>query len=758
MGEWKRLINIRYLVVIGVAVIVNILLFGYEQLGGKSAAEFSMEQDQRQWLMDYYAQMPVEEASDLIVETNKRINSELWEQKKDSEADVSNRLNAEIKENTDSSQEAVFVDETKLEYVTNYYHELSEKKQPIFLRALTSVQEDLEYLAHYHENVAAVLENAEKLERFSVFSNGNSYSNKNIQQTAKDYRRVENQQVSLENSQAVKHFLEYPYLFYIGLALMVLLVYNIFKERENGMWSMVHGAGGGRARLALCRTAVLMGASLFILFLLYGSVLIESFLIYGGVDCLTAPIQNLQQFSGFTYIFSQGGYLAGLFLTSWLAMLSVGGLFWMLFVIFRNRNHALLAVGMFTGLEILLYQKISVQSVYGMLKKVNIVRILHMNEILAVYENWRIAGMVVAVWKIMIVVLLLMLLVSILLALTGTVRMRPKGRTSIVTILAYRINEWYQHFFARMPVFVKEFHKLVITSKGTWILLVVILLTGYFINTGTMHFTSAMKEKDQIYLEHGGEEDTYIEELVQTRREEYRQIRAKAEEVFQNYQEENGSLDELVSISSQVNQYATRLKSVEEFSEKLEYLEHIETDYGVKGYLISDRGYEEIFGPYSTQRELILLLVYITGVMLIVSECVIMEYRTGMEYILRSAKHGRKQLMVRKIISCLLLTALVFMVVYGMDCVKLVQLYGLPYLNAPLVSLTFMEGESTVYTIIQWIVLRLLIRFVIGIIGMLAAFITSRIIGKSGNRGLSLLVIIVVLAMVVAFHRFGWLL
>lgn len=754
MGEWKRLINVRYLLIVGVAVLVNILLFGYEQFRGKSYTEFSQEQEQRQYVMEYYAQLPVKEAINQITAVNKSINSELREQRPDSEQDVKDEINEEIIGNLDSQEESVVIDETKLAAVMEYYHGLSDGNRTIFQRALNDVKANLEYIAHYNENVSAVIENAEKLGRFSVFSNENSYSNRNIQQTAKDYRRVENLQVNIGNNQAVEHFLEYPYLFYMGLALMVLLVYNIFKERENGMWAMVHGAEKGRAKLAFSRMRVILGAAFFVLFWLYGSVLVESFLLYGGVNSLFAPVQNLQQFSGFTYILSQGEYLIVLFMASWLALFSFSSLFWMLFVVFRNRNHALVVAGIFTGLEVLLYQKIPVQSVYGVFKKVNIVRILQMNEILSVYENWRIGSAAVSVWKIIMVVLLSILLISLLFALSGTVRMRPQGKISIVTVLMHRVNEWYQHLFMRMPILVKEFHKLVITSRGTWVLVVVVLLAVYFAGTGAMHFTSAMKEKDQIYLEHGGEEYTYVEDLVKTRQEEYREVCAKAEELFQNYQEESGSLQELVSISNQVTQYATRLKSVEEFKDKLEYLERIETDYGVDGYLISDRGYEEIFGQYSVLRELILLLIYVTGVMLIVSECVIMEYRTGMEYILRSSKHGRERLVLRKIISCVLLTVMVFIIVYGIDFIMLAQLYGFPYLQAPLMSLTFMEGVSVTYTIMDWIILRLLIRVLIGIGAMLAAFITSRIIGKSGNRGLSLLVIVIVLSVLLIVHKY----
>lgn len=758
MGEWKRLVNRRMLIIIVAVMAANMLLFGYGQFKGKSIDRIEAECEHRQWLINYYQKMPLKDAYNHIDSVNKVIISELRENQSGNMQKIDEIYKEQIKNNNVEKEEIVEFDTSQLEPVLSYYKDLPEEQQTEFKQVIREVKDKLEYLSGYKESVGQIIGSADNLKRFSVFSDTESFFYKNIMQTGNDFKRVENLEPGLCNDEAVNRFLAYPQMFYLALALMVLIIYNIFQERENGVWVMAHGASCGRMRLAVKRTLILSLSSMGIMALLYVSVLIESIFMYGGGQSFTAPIQNLQQFAGFTYIMNQGTYLMLLFLAEWFVIFSLSCFFWMLFVIFRNRNHALIVAGIFVGLEALLYEKISIQSIYGSLKRINIMRFLNINEVLRTYENTDVWGMVISVWKLMLLVVLILTIVSILTAVIGTARKYPNGNASPFMAVIGWIYRWHQKIFERTPLMLKEIHKLIVTSKGVWIIATVIILTMYFAGTGRMSFTSGMKEKDQIYLEHGGTDRGYIKELVDEREQEYTDAQTRLEEAAADYHNGNASLEELVGAASQVSQYASRLKAVEEFKNKLEYLDNIEAEYGVTGYIMSDRGYEEIFGQYSTQRELILLLVMVAGIMLIVSECITMEYHTGMEYMLRTAQKGRRWLTIRKFIACIILTIIMFLLVYGIDYIKMYQFYGLPYLDAPLMSLTFMEGVSVKYTVGGWIVLRLVVRFVVSFLVMVTAFITSRIVGKKGNRGLALLSTVIVLIVVILINRFGWLL
>lgn len=757
MGEWKRLVNKKMLIMIVVVMVANMFLFGYGQLKGKSIDRIESECEQRQWLINYYQKMPLEEAYNHIASVNKVIRRKQLDNQSENKQKI-DEIHNEIVKSDKGEKEDIAVDISQLETVLNYYENLSGVQQAEFEQVISEVKNKLGYLSGYNEDVSQIIGNADRLKKFSVFSDTESFSYRNIIQTGNDFKRVENLEPVLCNDEAVRQFLAYPQMFYLALALMVLIIYNIFQERENGVWVMVHGVPRGRISLAVKRTIILALSSIGIMAVLYISVLIESVFIYGGIQSFTAPIQSLPQFADFTYIINQGTYLLLLFLAEWFVIFSLSCFFWMLFVIFRNRNHALIVAGIFVGLEALLYEKISIQSVYGNFKRINIMRFLNINEVLRTYENANMLGMVISVWKFMLLIMLILTFVSILVAVKCTAGKYPNGNVSPFSAVIDRIYRLYQKIFERTPLLLKELHKLVVTSKGVWIIATVIILTMYFAGTGRMNFTMGMKEKDEIYLEHGGTDRSYITELIKGIEQECEEAQVRLEEVAAEYNSGNASLEALVNASTQTIQCGTKLKTVEEFKNKFEYLDNIEAEYGVEGYLMSDRGYEEIFGQYSTQRELILLLIMVAGIMLIVSECITMEYHTGMEYMLRTAKKGRRWLTIRKLIACIILTMIVFLLVYGIDYIKMYQFYGLPYLDAPLMSLTFMEGVSVKYTVGGWIVMRLLARFIVGLFAMAAAFITSRIVGRKGNRGLSFLSTVIVLILVILVNSFGWLL
>lgn len=67
------------------------------------------------------------------------------------------------------------------------------------------------------------------------------------------------------------------------------------------------------------------------------------------------------------------------------------------------------------------------------------------------------------------------------------------------------------------------------------------------------------------------------------------------------------------------------VNTIQEYQSKLSYAEQIRETTGQEIWLISDRGYEEIFGKYSRQREFILILALVTAIMIIVSESIAME-------------------------------------------------------------------------------------------------------------------------------------
>ncbi len=754
MGELKRLFSKKFLLLLLIIAVVNSGLFMYQQMEGKSFSEIGDENRYRKWCQDRYSEVEPAEAVKLIAEDDKILSAYVKQNKKNQNND--NIQNIIQSESSDRTQNTVVVDMDNP--LIKYYDELTDTEKDRFRSTIRDTKKKLSYIDGYEAKLAGVQTNAENLQKFSVFAKKDSFSYNNIIRTASDFKRLEGVGLSLVNDKAVGEFTTHYYTFYIAMAMMLLVVYNLFAERENGMWTIVHSTASGRAKTGVVRGLVLLVISFAVTAALYFTVFITALIMYGGAEGLLTPIQTLEAYGSFTYPISKLGYVMLNFIFSWIAIYAISMLIWMLFCICRKRNHALVLAGVFFGVEMLCYQKISMQSVYALFKQINVVRLLNINQILSTYENRGFGTFVMAVPVITILILAVILIISYITAVVSTANIRPEQKKTILAKFTDKIWMGYQHIFSPVPVTMKEFHKLLITGKGFAVAAAMVIVAFYFAANGKMAFSDSMKERDSIYLEQGGSDYSQIEEMVNKRKREVEEARRYAEEVAQKYESGEADVTELYNAVSNCMNYERRLNSVSEFIEKMEYLDRIEEEYGITGYLISDRGYESIFGKYGESRELILLIVLVAATMLIISESSLLETRTGMNSILRSSAKGRAWLVVRKVIAGVVMTTLLFVLVYGIDYIQLAGYYGMPYLDAPIMSLTFMEGCKFNVTIGGWILLRLLVRYIAAIATMTVAILLSKLIGKKGNRAFTILILVGIIVVVVLIDGMGWML
>ena len=59
----------------------------------------------------------------------------------------------------------------------------------------------------------------------------------------------------------------------------------------------------------------------------------------------------------------------------------------MAFCFIRHRNIAVTVIAVFMGVEMFLYQKIQSQSVYGIFKQIDLIRLLKVNDIISTYAK-----------------------------------------------------------------------------------------------------------------------------------------------------------------------------------------------------------------------------------------------------------------------------------------------------------------------------------------------------------------------------------
>lgn len=751
MCEARRVFCIKKIIIIEIAIILNIGLFVYGEMAGRSISDTTYANREYSNLVDRYSQMELSEAAvqaqDELVAIGRYIKSQ-----DDSYTDTNTY------EMNDGCVQMV-----------SYYQTLNSTEQNQLKVMLKAIISKLSYLSGYSEAMTQIMVNADKLKQHSIFTRKDSFSYSNILRTASDFKRVQDVEVKLDNDRGVDAFVHYYYLYYIAAALLVIIIYDMFKERENGVWQIVHNTPYGRTKLASKRLALIWGSSFIILLGLYAITFVTSMLMYGGWNDLANPIQTLSDFLKFTYTFSKSYYVIILFFLAWAVLGALGTILWMLLIIFRNRNHTLICTAAFVGVEVLIYQKIEVQSVYNTFRYINVVSLLKINEIFSSYLNWGYGSYVFSVMSILFFVLALLTVVSAMVAVVRYSAMRPETRISKLGKLSAVINRKYQKVFTYYPVVIKELHKLVLTSRGLGVVFALILVSIFFSTTGKMTFTDEMKDRDQMYLEHGGKDYSYIDDYVAQRVAEYNEALNILKDITAKYNAKEANMSQYINAIDAVQYQKSIVSKLSEYQKKSQYLSNLNETYGVKGWMISDRGYDEILGQYSKQRELIIMLALVTAITFIISGSIVLEHRTGMNYIIRSGVNGRKWISSRKLAACVVFTVIMTAVVYGIDMWSMYRLYGVSYMNAPVMSLSVMadnigQGAMAIgfiknmvlhMSIASFIVLRLVIRLMVALITMGVAILVSKAIGKKGSAALMPIVLVIELAVVILLA--GWL-
>ena len=196
-----------------------------------------------------------------------------------------------------------------------------------------------EYIENYKSNIQNIVDRAEKLKKQRLFSNPESFSYKNIRKTGKDYEKLININLSADNSKAVRAISKYSMFIGISAILTLLLMNNLFKERDNNMWQLTYMSKNGRAYLGLVRIADIFIISLIQHCLLYITVVCVSFILFGGLGDLYNPIQNISEFGQCTLVINKAEYLIADFLLTYLSVVVATSIIYMLMNVFRNRKN-----------------------------------------------------------------------------------------------------------------------------------------------------------------------------------------------------------------------------------------------------------------------------------------------------------------------------------------------------------------------------------------------------------------------------------
>lgn len=600
------------------------------------------------------------------------------------------------------------------------------------------------YLEEYSDSVNSVIDNADKLKKYSIFTKAGSFSYANILQTADDFRRVADVNVFEDEYKGVKNFTGYYYQYFFSMALMLIVIYDLFAQRDNGMWQLTYGSSKGRVILAIKQTGVIAAASVLVHTIMYWTTFIAAMIQRGGFKDLASPIQNIDTFAKFTYPWSKIQYIMVLYVISLMCIMALALIIWSVFVLFRNRNLAMVVFLIFAAVEQFIYSHIDVHSIWNGLHYINIISIVNINATFSSYRNWGFGTFVFPVFSASMFVLIIITCIMTYIAINVFSVMKPYRSVSLIARLTDRISAVYQKVLFKVPDVVKELHKLIFSNRCVWVIAAMFVVSAYVCASGQYHYTDDNKHMDEEYVLHGGADYTYFQDYLEELQKKYDEVEAQISR-YASETYENVDPVMFMNLKQREQQIVKEIKRSREYSDKIEYIGHIEDDYNTNAWFISDRGYEVILGDKGLYRRIMITLAIISGIMIISAGSERIEYKSGMILLERSSAEGRKKIVRDKYIANIILTAALMVAIHGMKLIWMRSIYGMPYLNAPVVSLTFMgnviENGVGSIRVIKSLILHasigqfMIVRYMAELVGGLIIMLVMMKIGKSlGKR------------------------
>ena len=582
----------------------------------------------------------------------------------------------------------------------------------------------IEYIISYQENNQAILENANRIKKFSALVS-NAYTLKNINKTYSDYSKIQDVIPVITNTLGFDRYVLFiPKLSAFVIFIMIYIMFNLHKEYDKGEILFSYSAKNGRFIFALKRNLLYVGIIFTLLTVFNLIIFIIASLLYGFVD-LDAPIQSSMLFSDcvrpYSIIF---------FCVINIIVIGIGLSFIILFFntllnVIRNRYIALVITLIIFFVEWRFSLILQNNSFRRLIANVNIYRIIDFSTYFRNYQNVKLFNQPVSSDTLM--VCLVFFLFVVIFFISGIVysRRHPFSRVRFA-----KIKEFFElirgKILSKLNFTGLEIYKILFRNKK--IVFVILILIGeiVLIHMTQVNFPDRQKKLDNIYSQYGGENLELFNSFLDSFQQENGELVKQLEEIEVNTDNYEETLSKSMQLEAKINENEKLMK---EFNTILKYKDRIKTEYGVDTYIMSDRGYDEIIGNNSIIREVGITLALIIISVVLASGFFLEERKSEVVKLLVSSKFGLKKIYSKKLFIISLIIIIYYLVITLVDILYLNKFYGFKFLSAPLISLTFMESKMSPLflsmTIGEYCLFVTILRFFVTIDALLITLIFS---------------------------------
>lgn len=523
------------------------------------------------------------------------------------------------------------------------------------------------YLESYPEFLETVQKQADSMLELALFSEMDTFSEKNIKKTAQVYEKLKGQPLGLWYSDAPVVWSESTLADVMVLALILLLGWQVFcREREEGLYPLLLGTKNGRVPLAASKVGAYVTVLAVTALLIYGGQILLAFGMY-GVREVGLPLASLPDFRDCPYEVSIAEY-TGLYLGIKVFGVLAFGSVCMAFLNYYRYGVAVCLYIAVAVLEYLLYIRLDSASGLNSLKYLNLAAILDTKAWFDTYRNLNIFSNPCSLMPGKWIAGGICLVLTVLLSVRGFCR---QGRRRIL-LSGKPWRKLQINMFSRLPhwrlgtnLFFHEGYKLY--WLGGMLLTLLILSAGSIhLADGIPQQSGGMERRAYIYyLERI--KGPYIQETEDFLRDEEDVMAMRDEEALameQGYASGSVSEQEYTEWSEQ------RQRLIQARGKGLERVlgqEQIILQTLQEGYVEGMVGFADVdqlsYLFEDDNRQAVYAILFLAVSSLGISILFGMEYQ-GMQPLLESTVRGRRILSIHKLLQSLLFATVMYLILY----------------------------------------------------------------------------------------------
>lgn len=551
----------------------------------------------------------------------------------------------------------------------------------------------MNYINGYGEFIENTLLNAEKSQQFSIFNKADDYTMRNINKIYKDYIKLRKVKPQIVNQRA---FISYGNnIALISMFVIFIILYMLFnmqKEYDNREILFSYSAPKGRFALAVRRNIIITITAIILTIAFNLVIYILSNMLYGYVD-YTAPVQSVSSYSKCSMNIPIITELFLNVLETGIGLALIAMLTNLVFNIMYNKYISICFLGGLFFIEWRAALLVQNNSVNRILANINLYRIIDYSTYHKNYQNINIFNYPISS-HVLIFTITLVLFVAFFLLSALTYAKRYPYRKQFFAKVKNNIEIMSGKVFCKLGFVYFELYKLLIRGKKLFIIIAFILAEIILIYGTRVDFPARQRQMDRIYEEYGGDDWERFNGYVQNYENEISQAEVYIEDikgVSADDENAHNIFMEAESLNSDLNE---KRKILSEYKHITERKERIEADKGLVVYAMSDRGYDEIYGSNSYIREAGIIIMLIVITVIISSGYYIEEEQSGVDRLIKCSESGIAKVYNMKLyILSAVITGVSVLFIF-MDMFFMAKLYGFKYINAPLVSITFMESRT----------------------------------------------------------------